>query len=140
VKRDDEFLVDEEVADVTMGRPHLILLGAGASRATCPNGDKNGRVLPLMLDFTEVLDIKSLLRSWGLDPDRNFEDIFSELYENSDISKIDEIQSRIESYFSELELPNYPTVYDHLVLSLRDNDVIATFNWIHCYCKHGSGM
>src|SRR5438309_11471251 len=116
-----------------MGRPHLILLGAGASRATCPNGDKNGRVLPLMLDFTEVLDIKSLLRSWGLDPDRNFEDIFSELYENSDISKIDEIQSRIESYFSELVLTNYQTVYDNLVLSLRYIYVISTLYWIYSY-------
>src|SRR5947209_17560615 len=104
-----------------MGRPHLILLGAGASRATCPNGDKNGRVLPLMLDFTEVLDIKSLFRSCGLDPDRNFEDTFSELYENSGISKTDEIQSRIDIYLSDLELSNDPTVYDLLVLPLRDN-------------------
>ena len=31
--------------------------------------------------------------------------------------------------FSSLELPDEPTLYDHLVLSLRPKDVIATFNW-----------
>jgi len=28
-----------------------------------------------------------------------------------------------------MKLPLRPTLYDHLVLSLRDKDVIATFNW-----------
>jgi hypothetical protein len=27
------------------------------------------------------------------------------------------------------KLPNEPTIYDHLVLSLRPKDLIATFNW-----------
>ncbi|WP_226986710.1 hypothetical protein [Carboxydothermus hydrogenoformans] len=31
--------------------------------------------------------------------------------------------------FSSLELPDYPTIYDYLLLSLRKKDVIATFNW-----------
>lgn len=28
-----------------------------------------------------------------------------------------------------MQLPDCPTIYDHLVLSLRDKDAIATFNW-----------
>lgn len=39
------------------------------------------------------------------------------------------IESRIGGYFSSLELPPSPTIYDYLVLSLRKKDVIATFNW-----------
>ena len=35
----------------------------------------------------------------------------------------------IYSYFSRLELSDMPTIYDYLVMSLRDKDVIATFNW-----------
>ena len=35
----------------------------------------------------------------------------------------------IYSYFSTLELPDEPTIYDYLVMSLRDKDAIATFNW-----------
>jgi hypothetical protein len=40
-----------------------------------------------------------------------------------------EIEHRIDDYFSALELPAHPTLYDHLILSFRPKDVIATFNW-----------
>jgi len=36
--------VDEEINALNMGRPHLVLLGAGASKAALPSGDRNGRV------------------------------------------------------------------------------------------------
>jgi hypothetical protein len=32
--------------------PHVVILGAGASAATCPNGDRNKIKLPVMRDFT----------------------------------------------------------------------------------------
>lgn len=35
----------------------------------------------------------------------------------------------MRDYFENLELPDHPTIYDHLVLSLREKDVITTFNW-----------
>lgn len=44
--------VEQEVSTVRMQKPHVVVLGAGASRATCPDGDKNGRKIPLMRDFT----------------------------------------------------------------------------------------
>ena len=36
-------------------------------------------------------------------------------------------QTAIFQYFSSLSLPGIPTIYDHLLLSLRPKDVIATF-------------
>ena len=42
---------------------------------------------------------------------------------------IDLVNERVRDYFSLLELPDEPTLYDHLVLSLRAKDTIATFNW-----------
>jgi hypothetical protein len=37
--------------------------------------------------------------------------------------------SRVRTYFGDMKLPKYATIYDHLVLSLRPRDLIATFNW-----------
>ncbi len=36
-------------------RLHVVLLGAGASLAAFPNGDRLGRTLPLMKNLVEVL-------------------------------------------------------------------------------------
>lgn len=126
---DIEVSVEQEVTEVRMDRPHVVILGAGASKATCPNGDKNGKALPLMYDFTTVVGLESLFRSWGINPDQNFEEIFSDLYERNEIEKILKIQNLVEKYLKQLELPDLPTIYDHLVLSLRDKDIIASFNW-----------
>ena len=104
-------------------------MGAGASRAACPDGDKNGKKLPLMADLARVVGMEDALRGWGIDYRRNFEDIFSELYEKGEAGKTKELQRMVESYFGGLELPDEPTLYDLLVLSLGKNDIIATFNW-----------
>ncbi len=125
----DEMTIEQEVAQVIMQRPHVVVLGAGASRAVCLKGDKNGKLLPLMSDLTKILGMKPLLQEWDIDPDQNFEDIFSDLHSKGDVHKIEQIQQLVEEYFEELELPNTPTIYDHLVLSLRDTDIVASFNW-----------
>lgn len=39
------------------------------------------------------------------------------------------LEQKVYQYFSELEIPKTPTLYDHLLLGLRPKDVIATFNW-----------
>ncbi|MBS3101438.1 hypothetical protein J4204_04850 [Candidatus Woesearchaeota archaeon] len=54
----DEISIEQEVNQVSMNRPHVVVLGAGASRATCPDGDKNGKKLPLMSDFVKILGLK----------------------------------------------------------------------------------
>jgi len=42
---------------------------------------------------------------------------------------VSEIEDEVESYFSGMDLPEEATLYDYLVLSLRNKDIIATFNW-----------
>jgi hypothetical protein len=121
--------VEEEISQVRVERPHVVILGAGASRATCPEGDRNGRSLPLMLDFVDIVGLGSILRGWKVDTKQNFEEIFSDLWEKGETQKIQEIQQRIQGYFGGLRLPEKPTIYDHLILSLRGNDIIGTFNW-----------
>ena len=63
------------------------------------------------------------------------------------------IDADVFDYFASLDLPEKPTLYDHLVRSLRNKDIIATFNWdpflvqaiagsgdpkqravLHCFC------
>ena len=44
-----EMTVEELIKDIRAGKPHVVILGAGASAAAFPNGDKNGNKLPLTL-------------------------------------------------------------------------------------------
>jgi hypothetical protein len=130
----------QEIADVRMKRPHVVILGAGASRATCPKGDKNGRPLPVMMDFARLVGLTPLFKDWGIDADRNFEDTYSDLFEAGETEKLKQLNERVEDYFGVLALPDHPTVYDYLVLSLRETDLIATFNWdpllLQAYRRH----
>lgn len=120
---------EQEVAEVRMMRPHVVILGAGASRAACPKGDKNGRLLPVMADFSKLLDLTPFFKEWGIDLNRNFEDTYSDLFEAGEIERLQRLNDLVEDYFDALELPDHATVYDYLVLSLRETDLIATFNW-----------
>ncbi|MDH5664870.1 MAG: hypothetical protein OEY10_01050 [Nitrosopumilus sp.] len=129
MSKEHEVSIDEEIDNVSMKRPHVVILGAGASRATCLFGDKNKRKLPLMNDLVDAVGLRSRLEDWNIDPNQNFENIFSDLYGKNEHQKINAIEHSVENYFNSLELPDKPTVYDHLVLSLRKKDLIATFNW-----------
>jgi NAD-dependent SIR2 family protein deacetylase len=110
--------------------PHLVLLGAGASLASFPQGDKYGRKLPLMNSLVEKLDLYNYIpnRLEGLITD--FEKLYSNisnddsLFENKKI-----IDKKVYEYFYEMDIPDKPTIYDYLILSLRKKDLIATFNW-----------
>ena len=123
--------VEQEMEQVEVGKPHVVILGAGASYAAFPNGDKKGRKLPLMNNFVETLGLQDLISSTDLSfSSHNFEDIYSEIHRRPELEDIrKELENTVYDYFSEMELPDEPTLYDYLVLSLRDKDVIATFNW-----------
>ena len=55
------------------GRPHVVILGAGASLAALPKGDPNGAVLPLMKNLSDVLDLTYIIEQNGLNcRGRNF--------------------------------------------------------------------
>lgn len=134
---------EEEINQLTMAKPHLVILGAGASLASFTNGDKNGKKLPLMNNFIETLGLQDLIDSSGMQFNTtNFEEIYSHLYSNSKTQELrGQLEQNIYDYFADLELPNTPTVYDHLILSLREKDVIATFNWdpflVQAYRRNG---
>jgi hypothetical protein len=123
--------VEEEIADVRMKRPHVVLLGAGASRQAFPRGERNGKHLPVMADFLKTASFANVLTSAGIShAGRNFEELYSELAVNpANAPILEALEKAVFQYFSSLELPDEPALYDHLVVSLRPKDVIATFNW-----------
>lgn len=137
---------------------HTVILGAGATIATIPNGDKNGNKSSVMNGLIEKLNLNDVISDVQLyTKSENLEDIYSELYLREDCKSVTkELEKRIYNYFASLELPEYPTIYDLLVLSLTSKDVIATFNWDplliqayvrcnkftnnlpHIFCLHGN--
>ena len=116
---------------VFMERPHVVLLGAGASRAAHEAGDVDGGALPVMDDLVTVTGLASELDQLGIEyRGRNFEELYGELCDQPSLQPHRQrIEARLREYFLRLHLVRRPTLYDHLVLSLREKDVIATFNW-----------
>ncbi len=61
---------------------------------------------------------------------KEFEEVYSLLSQDAKYSAVlRELEKAVFDYFSALHLPRTPTIYDVLLLSLRQKDVIATFNW-----------
>jgi hypothetical protein len=119
--------VEQEIAQTHYNGPHVVILGAGASRAACPQGDANGKLLPVMKDFLHIVELGDL-------PDvgdrEDFEAVYSKLVSDpAHADRCNAIEKTIYDYFASMCLPPTPTIYDYLVLSLRRKDVIATFNW-----------
>lgn len=109
---------------------HIVLLGAGASRAAFPHGDRNGKRVPLGIDLVDTLDLGFVLREIGVGyKGRDFEQVYTELVQRDDKKSIEFVENKVRVYFESLELDDFPNLYDHLVLSLRPQDMIATFNW-----------
>lgn len=111
--------------------PHVVIVGAGASLAALPHGDVAERKLPLMKNIVEIIGLETLLASHGI---KEGYDDFEALYDSLASSGghgalLCELEGRIHEYFSAMRLPPEPTLYDLLLLSLREKDVIATFNW-----------
>lgn len=111
--------------------PHVVIVGAGASRAAFPNGDRNGKELPLIGDLPNVLGrLWSDLVSSSDPPVEGFEAQFPWIRRHGGFAdSLQLIERRITEYFEDLELPDIATIYDYLVLGLRPKDMIATFNW-----------
>ena len=126
-----EMTREELIEDTKIGRPHVVILGAGASKAAFPNGDRNGLKLPQMNDLVETIGLEETFIKYGIPyKDINFEEIYDELSDDEENKPIIEaIDGQVWNYFNRLKLPDNPTIYDYLVLSLRDKDLIATFNW-----------
>ncbi len=123
---------EEGINQVYSGGGHVVILGAGASIAsTIRNPEKNGKKLPSMDNFVEVVGLEDIVEKIpeNLRVD-NFENLYGNLHkEDSNSDQIKEIEKRILEYFGGMKLPDEPTIYDYLILSLRGKDLIATFNW-----------
>lgn len=120
-----------EIQRIMKNRPHVLILGAGATVAAIPNGDKNGRRSSVMDGFIEKLDMSQIILNAKLKTKSgNLEDIYTELHERDDCVEIRSLlDERIREYFSALELPDEPNIYDLILLALRKKDLVATFNW-----------
>jgi len=120
---------------LTKNRPHVVILGAGASCAAIPNGDRNGGKISAMNGFIDKLGFRPIINKVSLrTKSDNLEDIYMELYERKNSESIckeiiDELEKEITQYMSSFRIPAHPTVYDFLILSLTSKDLIATFNW-----------
>lgn len=112
-------------------RPHVVILGAGASVATILKGDKNGRKISAMDGFLKNLGMSDIIENLNLKTkSQNLEDIYSELSEDDKYINIrNDLDDRIRTDFNKFEIPSHPTIYDMLLLSLRKKDLVATFNW-----------
>jgi hypothetical protein len=111
--------------------PHVFILGAGASVAAFPNGDCNGKRLPLMSNFVEVVGLKPVVEKYGVVEEiHNFESFYDDLVVSANKPELlKEIEQKTRDYFGSMKLPNEATLYDQIILSLREKDLIATFNW-----------
>ena len=112
--------------------PHIVILGAGASVAACPQGDARGRPLPVMANITRLLGLEEMLRRAGFThaSTEKFEVLYDEISASDAHRSLRlQLETSIREYFASLQLPKRATIYDLLLLSLRPKDVIATFNW-----------
>jgi hypothetical protein len=110
-----------EFMETMKNSPHVVLLGAGASYACIRNGDKKGKKISCMDNF---------LQNTGIDigytgTNTNLEAIYQEI----DDPKKELLEREIKDYFDDFELPDEPTIYDALIISLTKKDLIASFNW-----------
>lgn len=82
--------MNEVIDEVAMkNRPHVVILGAGASCAALPNGDKNGKKITGMNGFIDNFGLSLLLEQAHVRTDSgNLEDIYMELYDRSATEEI----------------------------------------------------
>ncbi len=108
----DEVTAEQEVSQVRMHQPHVVILGAGASRAAFPNGERNGHKLPLMSDFLRIVLVAPVLEGIGIDYTReNFEQVYALLANDPAQRDVrDQLESVVHAYFSSLQLLEGPTL------------------------------
>jgi hypothetical protein len=72
--------IREEIELVDFERPHVVILGSGASITTWLEGDKFGEELPDMNGLYHILDLEELLKENDLEFETTkFESIYSDL-------------------------------------------------------------
>ena len=112
-------------------RPHLVIVGAGATVDAIPTGDKNGKLSSVMNGFLGKLGFSDILQNAGITFNSdNLEDIYSFISEKEEYQSVKiRLEEAISDYFSSFVIPDEITKYDLLTLSLTKKDCIASFNW-----------
>jgi len=84
-----------------------------------------------MAGLAAIEEIRALLIEAGADsPERDFEVAYAAIRADDSMREIaDQVDLAVRKYFSDIEIVDRPTIYDHLLLGLRGKDLIATFNW-----------
>jgi hypothetical protein len=120
-----------DVKTNTNHAPHVVILGAGATLAAFPNGDRHGKALPLMRNLIEITGLAPTIEAHGFaTPVNDFETFYNDLLSGgADPTLTTKVEDAIRGYFTTLEIPDDATLYDYLLVSLREKDLIATFNW-----------
>ena len=116
----------DRINTVMGGGGHVVILGAGASIAsTFRNPELTNKKLPSMDNFIDIIGLSDIIKKIPKHLlAKNFEELYSNLHnENPTSDEISEIQSRVYNYFEDMRLPDVPTIYDYLVLSLRSKDL-----------------
>jgi hypothetical protein len=120
----------QHVIPAFIERPHVVILGAGASKAAYPIGDSGRREVPLMRDLVRVVGVDRLLEQEDFSAaSDDFEALYSRLQKTRP-ELAEALNARLYDYFYSLRgWSDEINLYDKLVASLRPKDVIATFNW-----------
>jgi len=103
---------EDRIKTVMGGGGHVVILGAGASIAsTLRNTELNGKRLPSMDNFIEVVGLQDIVDTLPEElVANNFETLYSNLHNhNPQSDEILEIEARVFDYFKDMELPNEPT-------------------------------
>jgi len=82
-------------------RRHTVILGAGATIAAIPNGDKNGRKSSVMNGLIDKLHFQDVLQDIQHETTSdNLEDIYSELHSRPECEAARvELERRLYAYF-----------------------------------------
>lgn len=112
-------------------RPHICVLGAGATMAAIPNGDYYGKKSSVMNNFIDNLGLSDIIQKANIQSSsNNFEDIYSEMYSRADCASLRIVlENRVKYYFASFRIPDTPTIYDYIIASMRRKDYIFSFNW-----------
>lgn len=111
--------------------PHVVIVGAGASIAAC-RIDKNGKEVPVLKNIHKILGLTDELKKYNFSDEQmeDFEKLFSDINGKVEYKDLQEkLEYEVCDYFSKLQLPDEPTLYDYLILSLTEKDAIISFNW-----------
>ncbi len=124
-------ITNEDIHNFIKQRPHVFILGAVASKAALPNGDRNGIECPVMDGFLKKTGLQHILADTPFQNlNDNLETVYSTLHDSGLYpDKLAALEIGIRKYFEQLSIPFVPTVYDYLLLSLRNKDYIFSFNW-----------